>query len=95
MYCSINVVIIFELTQRDLVLYMYTPRLMNTKWFSVKLLKNPQGVESILSACIYLMIHYVDGPDTDIKTIMGMQPLGEGPRRLAPVSQLFNSSNAG
>lgn len=50
-YCSMTVVMIFELTQRDLIFRVYdTPRLLNTKWINVELLRILQGLETILLA---------------------------------------------
>ena len=97
-HCSMNAVMMFELTQRDLAVHVITtPRLMNTKWIHAKLLKNRQGLEpsSTLHISQYALCRCVDRMDTDIKTISSMQQLCVLPQRLAPVSQLFNSSNAG
>lgn len=100
MYFSMNVVMIFVHTRRKLLFLMYTtPRFMNTKWLTVKLLKNLQRVEAILFAS-HVSLHdtlcrCVERLDTDIKNISCMPQFCLLPQRLAPVSQLFNSSNAG
>lgn len=59
MYCDMNVVMVFGFTQRKLECLMYTtPRLMNTKWINVKLLKHRQGVETMHLISLRMM-HYV------------------------------------
>lgn len=97
--CSVNVVMISELAQRSAIFCLHYNK---THQYKTDQCKAPSKTDRALKpSSLPLISQYdalcrgVDGPNTDIKTISCMQQLRALPQRLAPVSQLFNSSNAG